>query len=212
MANQETVVELLKTILVPAYPRQVIPTETLDVYVKALMDIDVGVLRAAFVECMTHDDKGQGNWFPSIARIRHYAGRIRSGVAAQVTGNDAWGLVRAMLRLPEKLFMRTQDFERLSAREGWLAPYEPDPDGLHIRLRTLPDSAERAVRAVGGWTYLRRESENEVADRARFLQAYEGAMAQEQHREEMAPGVRALVDQIVERRRMGDAEPLELEG
>ena len=212
MANNDAVLDLLETILVPAYPRQVIPPETLDVYVKALADIDAGILRAAFVECMTHDDKGAGTWFPAIARIRHYAARIRSGAAAQVTGNDAWGMVRAMLRLPEKLFMRTKDFERLREREGWLAPYEPDPDGLHIRLRTLPDSAERAVRAVGGWTYLRRESENEAADRARFLQAYEGAQAQEQHREEMAPGVRALVDQIVEQKRIKSGERLELEG
>jgi len=59
----------------------------------------------------------------------------------------------------------------------------------------LPKRVQRAVDAIGGLSYL-RYSEDAVADRARFVQAYDALAEREQREARMLPEVRAVVEQL----------------
>ena len=212
MATRQQVIDILEKVLIPAYPRQTIGPATIDVYVQALQDIDAAILRAASIECITHDDGGKGDWFPSVARIRRYAAEITTGKAAKMTASDAWGMVTTRLSFPERILMPSYQYEEARERYPWLLAYEPEEDGIHVRLCKLPDEVEAAVASIGGWAYLRRETDNLVADRARFIEAYNTTERREQQRAEMAPGVREMVDKIIEQRRIAAPERPALEG
>lgn len=62
--NQQAIMSQIKR-LMAAFPRQNVPTETQAVYVDALSDMDVDVLRTA-VDVVIRSDE----WFPTIKRLR----------------------------------------------------------------------------------------------------------------------------------------------
>jgi hypothetical protein len=65
-------------------------------------------------------------------------------------------------------------------------------DGKHYRRKPLPPIIQRAVDGIGGVDMLSM-SENETADRARFVDAYNNLMGRMRHQATMLPEVRELV-------------------
>ncbi len=63
--------------------------------------------------------------------------------------------------------------------------------GKKLKLKPLSDRIERAVTAIGGWPVL-RASENYVADRARFIDAYRGLKEREKRQATEHPQITAL--------------------
>ena len=59
---------------------------------------------------------------------------------------------------------------------------------------------EQCLHDIGGWKYL-RNSDNPVADRARFLADYEERRRRAREDARLLPQVRALRDQLAERQR-----------
>ena len=81
--------------------------------------------------------------------------------------------------------------QRCRTERTWIGGQE------YVR-RPCDDVTERAVAAIGGWTYL-RHSEDSVADRARFLQAYADIATRERRKVAEHPAVTETRLSIAER-------------
>lgn len=81
-------------------------------------------------------------WFPTIAELRQGVTELILEAEGHLDGPEAWGMV-------------TQEIRRVG---HWGRP-------------ELSDHVRRAINAIGGWQELCL-SENAVADRARFIEAY----------------------------------------
>lgn len=103
-------------------------------------------------------------WFPKIAQLRESAAALVMQAAGHPDALTAWGEVAHQLRYVG----------------SWGAPQFTDP------------TIKRAVDAVGGWKML-CASENQTADRARFIQAYEIFINRTAADLQMLPQVRAYV-------------------
>lgn len=105
---------------------------------------------------------GPNEFFPSPGQVRQRA--IELGMPQnQLSPPEAWGEILMLMR-----------------KTGFYG--EP--------LYSCP-AVEKAVECVGGWKYL-CSSENMVADRARFLQAYETMQKRQADEQTMLPEVREL--------------------
>lgn len=179
MASEETVKQIL-AMLSAEYPEHIIKlsAEQLrnqrDLYPMALADIDDNLLRAA---ALRHVD--ESNWFPKISELRKAAARIAQPEALDPA--EAWGQV--VKAIP--IYGAT-----IAGADGPGIPPFDDP-------------LTAAVVRQFGWNNL-CWSENPVADRARFIEAYERQAQRAQERAALpaglqngalAPGARR-VDQI----------------
>lgn len=179
MASEETVKQIL-AMLSAEYPEHIIKlsAEQLrnqrDLYPMALADIDDNLLRAA---ALRHVD--ESNWFPKISELRKAAARIAQPEALDPA--EAWGQV--VKAIP--IYGAT-----IAGADGPGIPPFDDP-------------LTAAVVRQFGWNNL-CWSENPVADRARFIEAYERQAQRAQERAALpaglqngalAPGARQ-VDQI----------------
>jgi len=118
-------------------------------------------------------------FFPSAGEIRRACFHLAEVGLGIPNAQDAWAEVSAMTR---KGFYRQVD-------GGWYEARPPrDEDWSHPII-------QMAVNAVGGWIAL-RSSENVVADRARFIQAYDIYQTRYREQERMLPAVREVVEQL----------------
>jgi len=115
------------------------------------------------LEAAIMDIISKKTFLPSISEIREAAAGLVEKSAGQVSAVEAWAHVCKQI-----------------TRVGRYG--SPDFD----------DITRRAVEAVGGWREL-CNSENAVADRARFYQAYDQLASSGRGDAMMLPGVRALV-------------------
>jgi hypothetical protein len=104
-------------------------------------------------------------WFPKIAQLRESAAALVMKAAGHPDAFTAWGEVAHQLRYAG----------------SWHAPQFTDP------------VIQKAVEAIGGWKML-CASENQVADRARFIQAYETFINRTTDDLRMLPQVREYVN------------------
>ena len=118
--------------------------ETVRLYHRILED-----LPDAVVESATVDHIASSQWFPKPSELRERCVALAGNDVDAVGGVEAWGVVLRRMRLPEKTWV----------------------NGVQYVRRPCDDTTERAVKAVGGWAYL-RHSEDGMADRARFVEAY----------------------------------------
>jgi len=109
--------------------------------------------------------------FPAtIAEIRAAVAAFHAESSGRLDAYSAWEQVKAQIR-----------------RVGYVGTPE------------LDDMTGEAVRAIGGW----REvclSENSVADRARFVAAYDTFLARERNRAVTLPGVKQLIERMTAKR------------
>lgn len=136
---------------------------TLDIYRDALADLDYDVLRAAAKKCLA-DCK----WFPTIAELRQAAAAL---VAPERTsGGEAWGLVCT------------------DVRRGVGYPLD-----IPIEPTITDPLILRAVAAVGGWKLLQLANDkDDIAHRARFIEAYEALAARGRSDARQMPEVLAV--------------------
>lgn len=167
MASEDMIGRMF-ALLGEVWPKEAanISPTTVEVYSRILADIDDDLLKAGVVHLLS-----EATFWPKPAEVRRAA--LRLVQRNERTAGEAWAMVGRYLNLPQTT---------------WIG-------GVRYRARALPEDVQRAVEAVGGISYL-RQSENVMADRARFLQAYEALQARESERARMLPEVRRVVERV----------------
>ena len=136
--------EVLKimVILGNAYPVNKLEKTSADLYITLLEDIPGEILLQGVLEHIAHSA-----WFPTIAELREAACTILEGVDPAPDAHQAWAEVLAEL-------------ERVGS---YAMTYGEELRFSHPLVREVVDQF--------GWLHLCR-SENTIADRAHFVQAY----------------------------------------
>lgn len=142
-------------------------------YHQILGDLDADLLARVAVHLASTQ-----TFFPAAAEIRRACFHLAEVGLGIPTAQDAWAEVSLMMR---KGFWDTKN--------GWYEVRAPCADDWSHPV------VQRAVDAVGGWMAL-RVSTNTVADRARFLQAYDVYLERQRETERMLPAVRQAVDEL----------------
>jgi len=133
-------------------------------YHAILQDIPEDVLQVAVIHLGC-----ESQWFPTAAEIRQAAFSLLEKVQGTPSAQDAWAEVTQKMRAG---FYDTS--------KGWHEPRGPTDDDWSCPL------IQSAIDAIGGWHAL-RTSENAVADRARFLEAYNHYLTRARQDQRMAP-------------------------
>lgn len=136
--------------------------QTMRLYQRMLGDVPDGVLEAAVLEHIA-----QSPFWPKVSDLRERCFRLMANEADLPDAYTAWGMVCRRLRERIPLY-----------RDGQF--HAPKP--LHPLI-------EETVRNLGGWEAL-AASEEPVADRARFVDAYERLVHRERQRLMEFPAVR----------------------
>jgi hypothetical protein len=174
VAEREDVLKLMG-MLSAAYPRMVIEDATTELYVRALADLDGGLLEAAALEAVTHYDEGKGDWFPSVARLRHYAAQVHIRAAQVPDVAEAWAEVK-------------RNVENSRAAHAWSHPL-----------------VKKAIDQLGGLpAYGMAPIEDEPSWRARYFQTYETLVRRQTEAVETVPAVRAQIAAVAERLKIGE--------
>lgn len=164
-------VEVAKVIAVleagfPAFRSNVPIAQVVDVWAQVLGDLDATGLLRAATSYL------EGHtFFPSVGELRaryFELGETANGIPA---AQEAWSEVKHAFR---------RGFSRWHAptAETWTHPL-----------------VHRALDCIGGW-YALCDSENDAADRARFIEAYNVLLGRERDRERMLPQVREYIEQL----------------
>ena len=137
--------------------------ETLLLYERLLGDLPDAALRTAALRHIA-----TSKWFPTVAELRTAAAEILNPSSAEQTAIEAWGDV-----------VDTFSSGECYAGENLIkAPVFNNP------------LTARSVTALGGWVHLCR-SDNEPADRARFIQVFEQLQARERSERILPENLRA---------------------
>lgn len=160
----------------PTFARDSAPDalqQTLHVYQQILADVPADVLEATALQHIA-----SSKFFPTVAELRTIA--VTLAAPQFPTPMEAWG-------------------EVVRARGRWCR-YDsngnpPSPEYSHAIIA-------RIVRDMGGMIYL-QDSENETADRARFLEAYQTLVRREQEDAMLLPVVRDLAARLTAGRNGG---------
>jgi len=180
MASKGTVARMF-ALLHANWPREEYTAHTVQLYERCLGDIDDEVLEAATLQCIASK-----TFFPRVAEIREAAYDIICQRDELPTPYEAWGMVLRWIRLPRTI-MR---------------------DGKRWGKAPLPEIVQAALDGIGG-VDLVRFSDNITADRARFVQAYEGLVERRRKRVQTLPQVRELAARIAQRIEGGEQPRLE---
>lgn len=190
MATKRDVTKVLMTLLAsfPNFRPKVTATQMRDAYHVILGDLDPDRLMKAAV----HLGSTQ-TFFPSAAELRAAYFELAERASGVPTAQDAWAEVCHRLRV------RFRYVEGRGIQKSRLLREHEWSDSFEVGAPTAEDWSnpliQKAIDAVGGWAALCR-SENEVADRARFLEAYNVYLAREREATRMLPGVRETVQRL----------------
>lgn len=134
------------------YPTPPVGEETIRAYVRVLVDFEEKLVERAVLRLVK-----TATFLPRIAEILAVVFEEAHGEDALPTAEEA--------------------FEILSRAVRKFGGHRPFPT-------TIPHAAliQRALRQIGGWSYFCQESENLVADRARFIDAFNGVLRRERDR------------------------------
>jgi len=146
------------------WPKHPFTDGTTEVYTQGLKDIPDRILKAATVHCIT-----TRIFWPVVAELRQAAFDIMCNRAGLLTAGEAWTLVDKRVRTGPIRF----DGERM------------------ITKPPLSELIERTVASVGGWDWL-GNSDNYVADRAKFRDNYNDFIEKGRDMVQMLPEVREL--------------------
>jgi hypothetical protein len=174
VATEQTVARMFQ-LFREVWPKDggTISPTTIQVYSRVLADLSDDVLMAGVVKLLS-----EATFWPKPSEIRRAC--LDLVAPAGRTAGEAWAMV-----------VRYRDM----AHSTWIG-------GKRWIRKPLPVDVQRAVDAIGGMTYLERVADNDTADRARFLQAYEQLAAREQERARMLPEVREIIEQVTASKRL----------
>lgn len=149
-------------VLGAAYPGFNFSAETIAIYERCLVDIPPEILNAAVAKCVT-----EKKFFPTVSELREAAFALMTQQHTLPTEFEAWEEV-------QKEISRCGDYYRYDIGTK-------NPQWSHPLI-------EKTVDAIGYKTLL--NSENEVADRAHFFQAYRALRMRAENDVKMLPEVR----------------------
>lgn len=175
MSTEETIARCIGTLtaLFPAFSRKLSEQEIdnmITAYYAVLQDIPDQLLKAATLHAA-----GKGRFFPSASELRQAAVEIQIRAKDIPPAQDAWAEVKRAFRSGFSRY-------RVPSVADWSHPM-----------------VARALDAIGGWRTL-CDSENDAADRARFLQAYQVYLERDVSDLELLPAVSEAIQQIRNRR------------
>jgi hypothetical protein len=127
----------------------------------------LGDLPAELIQAAAQDIGSRSTFFPAAAELRAAAFQLVEKSSGLPTAYEAWGEVMKGMR----------------TTGSWGVPEFSNP----LIMKT--------VNAIGGWRLLCM-SENNAADRARFVAAYDIYVKREQYDTRMLPEVTAFADQL----------------
>jgi hypothetical protein len=171
MATKAEIVKLWAVLCAtyPQYSKDLQPDTlelTVSVYQELLADIPIATLQASAKQHIA-----SSKWFPTVAELRQGATSIST--TQHVTALEAWGEVKAAMLA----------WNRYSNGGDPAWPTFSNPLIANM------------VRNLGGMIAL-QDSENEVADRARFVEGYNVLLRRAEDDKMLLPGTRELRQQI----------------
>ena len=134
-----------------------------------IFEVCLGDISSEALEAAALKHVTECKWPPTVAELRDAAFDVATGSRHRLSGEEAWGEVR----------------RQMSATGFYGAPKFTD------------DAIEGAVEAVGGWKYLCL-SEQAVADRARFIAAYDTISKRERDDVRLLPAISQLEQKLLE--------------
>lgn len=174
MASKETIAKAMR-LLFANWPDQQRGKATTELYYQMLRDLPDETIEAAVRQRIASENP----FFPRVGEIRQAAIDIASGADSVMPAPEAWGKLLRWIR------------RYGGGYQYWTASGPTDPP-------QLPELVKKAADAIGGVRYIGM-SENLVADRARFIEAYNVFVERERARIGMLPEVRearrALADE-----------------
>lgn len=159
MASREVIVNTFE-LLSANWPDYECTDKTIRLYHLVLEDLPDRAVKAAAVKWVAEDTP----WFPKAGQLRSKALDILE--EQRPAALEAWGEVIKQLHRPQSMYH----------------------DGNRYELKPLDDLIEAAVKDIGGWDYL-RQSENIMADRANFREAYKVRLQRYRDKERTLPEV-----------------------
>jgi hypothetical protein len=196
MATKEEITKILMTLLAsfPAFQPKVRAEEMRDAYHAILGDLEAErLMKAAVHLCSTQ------RFFPAAAELRAAYFELAERASDVPSAQDAWAEVCYRLRVKFRYVEgRGIQVSRLMREHAWGGSFEVGAPTAESWSNPL---IQKAIDAIGGWVML-CHSENEVADRARFLEAYNVYLARERETVRMLPGVQQVVKRLA-----GQAHP-----
>lgn len=158
----------------PAFSKKMSGTEREDMfraYHLILGDLDADLLLKAALGIV-----GTNTFYPAAGELRRAYFDLVDSAANVPDAYQAWAEVKALFR------------------RGYSRMHPPTEESVtHPRVLAALDG-------IGGWRAL-CSSENDMADRARYIQAYETYTKRDQYHERMLPGVMETARALVARQR-----------
>lgn len=151
------------------FPNHELTAKGTEAYVEVLIDLDPLEIEAA-----TNHLLSKVRFYPKPSEIRDAVFDLRSAANGNPTPYEAWEQIEA---------------------DMWAGLGHPIV-GLDKEPTAHP-LAQRACRQIGGYNYLSK-SENSVADRARFIDAYRGISGTVREQTRMLPGVSEHVKRLAD--------------
>jgi len=158
----------LWTVLTAAYPAFKTPAATIEVYARALNDLDFQLAEAAVLDAIS-----KSKFFPTVAEIRETAARLVTGADSRKPALEAWGDVRTAVNK-----FGTHGWEQASE---W-----------------LDQQTAETIRALGWQTFCQSDVDDEMSWRARFVELYDQFSRREVRQAQMLPAVREVQQQRIE--------------
>lgn len=150
----------LWTVLTAAYPNMKTPAATIEVYHRALADLDAELCEAAILDCVS-----KCKFFPTVAELREAAARLAVGADTRKPALEAWGDVR-----------RAVD---AYGTHGWDSARD-----------ILDAQTADAIHALGWQSFCQSDVDEEMSWRARFVELYDQLGRRDVRRVQMLPAVR----------------------
>jgi hypothetical protein len=180
MATQQDIAKVLAA-LIAAYP-SFRPTVSIrdmqNVYHIILGDLNADALMNAAV----HYISSGAEFFPPAGKLRQLTFELQERAVGVPLAQEAWGEVKRAFRSGFSRY-------RVPTVDDWSHPL-----------------IAQAVESIGGWRYL-CDSENDAADRARFIEAYGVLLGREREAVRMLPKVREQIQAIADKMRRPGLEP-----
>lgn len=160
----------LWTVLTSAYPGFKTPAATIEVYNRALADLDYTLAEAAVLDAVS-----KSKFFPTIAEIREAAARLVVGADASMPALEAWGEIKKAVAI--------------FGRHGWAGAQ-----------KFLDERTAATIRAIGWLSFCDSEVDEEMSWRARFVELYDQYQRREVRQAQMLPAVREIAQKQIEQR------------
>ena len=156
-------------VMIHAYPRFELSTDTIRLYGQLLSDIPVDVLEAA-----AHQIMAESKFFPTIAEFREMSHSLMTGKRNIPSAYEAWENAMSEIN-------RCGDYYRYQVQ-------------THLPEYSHP-LVEKAVGIIGYRNLM--ESDNKVADRAHFFKIYESLLDRAQDEIRLLPEVKLVSDKYL---------------